>query len=35
MRERAEGIGAHLHIESAPESGTAVEVVWIPPHSQA
>jgi len=28
MRERAEGIGADLHVQSAPGSGTVVEAVW-------
>lgn len=30
MRERAESIGAHLTIESAPGAGTTVTLVWRP-----
>lgn len=29
MRERAEGIGADLHVQSAPGRGTLVEAVWV------
>jgi PAS domain S-box-containing protein len=29
MRERAEAIGAEYHINSAPGSGTCVEVAWV------
>ena len=29
MRERAEGIGAHLTIDSAPGEGTTVRVSWV------
>jgi signal transduction histidine kinase len=28
MRERATSIGATLHLNSHPEAGTVVEVVW-------
>jgi signal transduction histidine kinase len=28
MRERADAIGADLHISSAPGAGTCIEVVW-------
>lgn len=33
MHERAEAVGASLHITSRPEQGTSVTVVWpMPPH---
>ena len=28
MRERADAIGASLHISSSPGSGTCIEVIW-------
>jgi signal transduction histidine kinase len=28
MRERAESIGADLHVSSSPGSGTCVEITW-------
>ncbi|MDQ2692018.1 MAG: hypothetical protein M3Y68_08320, partial [Chloroflexota bacterium] len=28
MRERAEAIGAELHVSSAPGAGTCIEVTW-------
>jgi signal transduction histidine kinase len=28
MRERAEAIGADLHISSTPGSGTCLELIW-------
>jgi signal transduction histidine kinase len=28
MRERAQGIGANLHIESQPGQGTQILVLW-------
>ncbi|MAS34369.1 MAG: hypothetical protein CL610_10200 [Anaerolineaceae bacterium] len=33
MRERADGIGAHLNVVSAPQQGTRLEVRWAKPSS--
>jgi signal transduction histidine kinase len=36
MRERADGIGAELRVQSAPGAGTTVEAFWTmhPAHAQ-
>ena len=35
MRERAEAIGAELILETEPESGTEITVIWIDPEGDS